>query len=273
VTYCVFHSCLYRAVDRHTVPDAAHHSICHGGPWDRRDRLLDARSDSVVAHVWRTCSRPPIRHRDQANAAITMTAGTAVRTLDEPGLSAADDARIPIAWTMMAAGRCRDRPAGLANGFAGEIVHQPDAHPFLAPDRRGVLGPRRCTRTRSVSGSFSQEDTGICSRSLQNDSLAVVCIATQTSTNPACHAGDAANIRVVHEQYDSPRHRCGSHSWRPAGLRAGCVSGTVFTLSKAASIRSPRREWRARRRRKNAARAATISCGGDRANALLYAPF
>jgi hypothetical protein len=34
----------------------------------------------------------PSRHRGQANAAITMTAGTRVRTLDEPNRSAAEDA-------------------------------------------------------------------------------------------------------------------------------------------------------------------------------------
>jgi hypothetical protein len=34
----------------------------------------------------------PSRHRDQANAAITMTAGTGVRTLDEPNRSAANNA-------------------------------------------------------------------------------------------------------------------------------------------------------------------------------------
>ena len=34
----------------------------------------------------------PSRHRDPASAAITMTARTGVRTLDEPSRSAADDA-------------------------------------------------------------------------------------------------------------------------------------------------------------------------------------
>jgi hypothetical protein len=35
----------------------------------------------------------PSRHGDQANAAITITAGTGVRTLDEPNRSAANDAQ------------------------------------------------------------------------------------------------------------------------------------------------------------------------------------
>jgi hypothetical protein len=34
----------------------------------------------------------PYGHRDQASAAITMAAGTGVRTLDEPNRSTADDA-------------------------------------------------------------------------------------------------------------------------------------------------------------------------------------
>ncbi len=46
---------------------------------------------------WLRTSRAPVRvlpsiDRDRANAAITMTAGTGVRTLDEPNRSAADDA-------------------------------------------------------------------------------------------------------------------------------------------------------------------------------------
>ncbi len=46
---------------------------------------------------WLRTSRVPVRvfpsrHRDQANAAIRMTAGTRVRTLDEPNRSAANDA-------------------------------------------------------------------------------------------------------------------------------------------------------------------------------------
>ena len=46
---------------------------------------------------WLRRSRAPVRvlpsrHRDQANAAITMTAGTGVRRLDVPNRSAADDA-------------------------------------------------------------------------------------------------------------------------------------------------------------------------------------
>jgi hypothetical protein len=46
---------------------------------------------------WLRTSRALVRvlpsgHRDQASAAITITAGTGVRTLDEPNLSAADDA-------------------------------------------------------------------------------------------------------------------------------------------------------------------------------------
>jgi hypothetical protein len=46
---------------------------------------------------WLRMSRAPVRVvpsrlRDLANAAITMTAGTGVRTLDEPNRSAADDA-------------------------------------------------------------------------------------------------------------------------------------------------------------------------------------
>ena len=35
---------------------------------------------------------PPSGRRDQASAAITTTAGTGVRTVDEPNRSAADDA-------------------------------------------------------------------------------------------------------------------------------------------------------------------------------------
>ena len=46
---------------------------------------------------WLRTSRAPVRvlpsrHRDQANAAIRMTAGTRVRTLDGPNRSAANDA-------------------------------------------------------------------------------------------------------------------------------------------------------------------------------------
>ena len=46
---------------------------------------------------WLRTSRAPVRvlpsiGRDQANAAITMTAGTGVRRLDEPNRSAANDA-------------------------------------------------------------------------------------------------------------------------------------------------------------------------------------
>ena len=46
---------------------------------------------------WLRTSRAPVRaipsrHRDQANAAITITAGTGVRTLDESNRSAANDA-------------------------------------------------------------------------------------------------------------------------------------------------------------------------------------
>jgi hypothetical protein len=46
---------------------------------------------------WLRTSRAPVRVlpsrlRDQANVAITMTAGTGVRTLDEPNRSAANDA-------------------------------------------------------------------------------------------------------------------------------------------------------------------------------------
>jgi hypothetical protein len=46
---------------------------------------------------WLRTSRAPVRvlpsgHRDPASAAITMTAGTGVRTLDEPNRSAANDA-------------------------------------------------------------------------------------------------------------------------------------------------------------------------------------
>jgi len=57
---------------------------------------------------WLRTSRAPVRVlpsrlRDQANAAITMTAGIRVRTLDEPNRRAAND------------------------------------HPFLAPDRRRML--------------------------------------------------------------------------------------------------------------------------------------
>jgi uncharacterized iron-regulated membrane protein len=35
---------------------------------------------------------PPSRHQDQASAAVSMTAGTCVRTLDEPNRSERDDA-------------------------------------------------------------------------------------------------------------------------------------------------------------------------------------
>ena len=46
---------------------------------------------------WLRTSRVPVRvlpsgHRDQASAGIVITAGTCVRTLDEPNRSAADDA-------------------------------------------------------------------------------------------------------------------------------------------------------------------------------------
>ena len=46
---------------------------------------------------WLRTHRAPVRilpsgHRDQTSAAITMTAGTFVRTVDEPNRSAADDA-------------------------------------------------------------------------------------------------------------------------------------------------------------------------------------
>lgn len=46
---------------------------------------------------WKRTSRAPVRvfpsrHPDQANAAITMTAGTGVRRLGEPNRSAANDA-------------------------------------------------------------------------------------------------------------------------------------------------------------------------------------
>jgi hypothetical protein len=46
---------------------------------------------------WLRTSRAPVRvlpsrHRDQPSAAITLAAGTGVRTLDEPNRSAADDA-------------------------------------------------------------------------------------------------------------------------------------------------------------------------------------
>ena len=47
-------------------------------PWLRTSRSL--------VHV------PPFRHRDKASAAITLAAGTCVRTLDEPNRSAPDDA-------------------------------------------------------------------------------------------------------------------------------------------------------------------------------------
>jgi hypothetical protein len=46
---------------------------------------------------WLRTSRPPVRvlpsrHRDRPSTAVTLAAGTAVRTLDEPNRNAADDA-------------------------------------------------------------------------------------------------------------------------------------------------------------------------------------
>ena len=50
----------------------------------------------VFQRSWRYPCGPfrvlPSGHRDQASAAITMTAGTGVRTVDEPNRRAADDA-------------------------------------------------------------------------------------------------------------------------------------------------------------------------------------
>lgn len=50
----------------------------------------------VFQRSWRYHCWPfrdlPSGHRDQASAAITMTAGTGVRTVDDPNRSAADDA-------------------------------------------------------------------------------------------------------------------------------------------------------------------------------------